>query len=81
MWETRGERKDRGFFVNKTRQIGVGMTTNNTGRGRGRERESNTGEQSGDGPTYMPGGTRECVVRYYGQRSPVHVGLNVLGQS
>jgi hypothetical protein len=38
VWETRGERKDRGFFVNKTRQIGVGMTTNNTGRGRGRER-------------------------------------------
>ena len=27
----------------------------------------------------MPGGTRECDVRYYGRGSPVHAGLNVLG--
>lgn len=35
-----------GFIVNKTRQIGVGMTTNNIRRGRGeRERDVNTGEE------------------------------------
>jgi len=52
----------------------------NKHRARG-ERDEYNRDETGDGPTYMPGGARECGVRYYRQRGPVHGGLNVLGQS
>jgi hypothetical protein len=45
-----GKRKDRRFIVNKTRQIGVGMTTNNSGRGRGSETGMNTVNKLETGP-------------------------------
>jgi len=39
----------------------------------------NTSEKRETVPTYVPGGARECGARYYGRGSPVHGGLNVLG--
>lgn len=47
MGKPEGKERVGGFIVNKTRQIGVGMTTN-IGRG---GKEMNTSEETRDGPT------------------------------